>query len=161
MRLAPFLAVPLMLAACEGRDVTAICASQGDVNGVIRTAFHDADGARMVERYDAATGTVTTLEDVLAEPPLADLWRLAETTMRALPEVEPSACNLDVQAYVTVVFSDGTRIARTTTCQGNALDRVATEVLAASELDRLGQAEADPGADPGRNGIAVACEALP
>lgn len=159
MKFAPILALPFLLAACEGREAVAICASKGDVTGVIETAFHDADGLRIVERYDAESTQVTTLRDNLPEPALTVLWRIAETTMRALPEVEASACGLDRQAYVTVRFADGSEVSRQTSCEGNALDRVATEILSASALDRLD--EATPVAASGRADIAAACGALP
>lgn len=155
------LAAPLLLAACDGREVTAICASKGVVGGTLETAFHDAGGQRILRRQDDAGGATVTLRDTLSDPILTDLWRLAETSMRSLPESEPSPCNLDTEASVTVIYSDGTRLTRRTTCEGNALDRVATGILQASEPARLDGAAPDPDGAAPLDGIAAACEALP
>jgi hypothetical protein len=148
--------LPLLLAACEGRQVVSICAAVGDPAGEIRAAFHDADGLRAVLSSDAATGQSTIARDNLETPVLPELWRLAEATMRALREDEASPCGLDTRSTVTVTFADGESLTRETSCTGNALSRVANGVLAAAE----GAPAPEPAGDAVTD-IAQACARLP
>jgi hypothetical protein len=62
--------------------------------------------------------------------------------MRALPEVEPSPCGTTRSDGVDVTFADGSTITRQTSCTGNALSRVANEVLGVSESRGRGTAGA-------------------
>ena len=136
MRGVVLIALPLLLAACEGRQAVSICAAVGDPSGEVVAAFHDAEGARSVLFSDAGGGVATVLRDRLEAPVLDRLWRVAEPSMRALPEAEQSPCGFDTRASVTVTFADGSSITRQTSCTGNALSRVANEVLAASDTSR-------------------------
>jgi hypothetical protein len=81
---------------------------------------------------------------------------MAEPTIRATREDEASPCGLDTLSTVIVTFADGERITRTTSCEGNALSRVANGVLAAAEPAPEPEPAGDAVAD-----IAQACARLP
>jgi hypothetical protein len=134
MRVGFALAAPLLLAACEGREAVSICAAVGELAGEVTAAYHDADGLQAVLISDAVTGQAIGLQSVLEESFLPALWRIAETTMRSLPDSEPTPCGFDRLSTVTVTFSDGSVLTKQTTCTGNALSRVASEVLEVSSI---------------------------
>jgi hypothetical protein len=159
MRGLAILALPLLLAACESRETVSICAAVGDPAGTVTAAFHDAEGVRAVLFSDAGTGEVRVVGDTLSEPVLPQLWRLAETTMRSLPDSEPSPCGLDTLTTVTVTFSDGSTMTRVSSCSGNALSRVADGVFGAAETDRAMTAPVETGRAPVAT-ILEACEGL-
>ncbi len=160
MRAAFLLLVPLLLAACDRREVVAICASFGDPNEQVTAAYHAQDGARRILIFDAATGQTSVIRDTIAPPILTQLWRVAETTMRALPEVEASPCGLSTISTVTVTFNDGSTTRRQTSCLGNALARVTSEILDASEMERP-EAEIEAGLlNQGPTTMPNACEIL-
>jgi hypothetical protein len=160
MRSAALLVLPLFLAACEGREAVSICAAVGELSGEVVAAFHDGDGVRSVLISDAGAGSATVLRDTLEEPILDRLWRLAEPSMRALPETEQSPCGFDTLSTVTVTFADGSSITRQTSCTGNALSRVASEVLAASGIARARDGGEADGQGP-VSGILEPCGRLP
>lgn len=130
------IGLPFLLAACDRREVASICAASGEPGGEVTAAFHDAEGNLRVLRADAGAGRAMAVTATLDPPVLEPLWRVAETSMRSLRETEASPCGFATEAAVHVTFTDGTSIVRQTTCTGNALDRVASEVLAAAEVER-------------------------
>ncbi|MCU4653607.1 hypothetical protein N8I71_12250 [Roseibacterium sp. SDUM158016] len=156
MRGLAILAVPLVLAACDSREVVSICAERGDPAGAVTAAFHAADGSWAVLASDGEAGAATLSLGMFGEPALPRLWRLAENTMRVLPEVEPSPCGDLPLMAVRVVFDDGSVIYRQTTCTGNALSRAATALLDAAGTD--GATEPDARGPVARLG--EACERL-
>jgi hypothetical protein len=159
MRGLVILALPLLLAACEDREVVSICAATGEIAGTVTAALHDADGGQAVLISDAAAGQSLVARSTRETPVLADLWRLAETTMRSLPDTEPSPCGLDTLTMVRVTFNDGSTMTRQSTCTGNALSRVASGVLDAAPRGTV----AEDGTPDGRGpvtGILEACERL-
>lgn len=156
MRGAVLLALPLLLAACASREVVSICAAVGDPAGEVTAAFHDAEGLIAVLVSDAGAGQGGVARRTLDEPVLAALWRMAEPTIRATREDEASPCGLDTLSTVTVTFADGETITRTTSCEGNALSRVASGVLAAAEP----MPEPEPTGPP-LTDLAQACARLP
>lgn len=131
------LAAPLLVAACDSREVVSICAAVGNMDTEVVTAEHRADGVQSVMIYDAVAGETLGLQSAGDAPLLPALWRMAETTMNVLPETEPSPCGFDTLSTVTVTFDDGSAVTRTTSCTGNALSRVASEVLEASEVEAV------------------------
>ncbi len=131
------LTLPVVLAACQSSEPVAICAAYGDLSGSVSAVLQTADGTQTALTYDAATARSLLETTTRAESLVPDLWRMAETTMRALPEVESNPCGLDSISVVSVVFDDGTVTTRETSCTGNALHRVASETFSASEVDRI------------------------
>lgn len=160
MRAILLIAAPLILAGCESREIASICVSTGDPAAELRAAFHDADGTRAILLSDAETGTVAEIRDTLDPPILTRLWRLAEPTMRALAEVEPSPCGPDTVSAVVVTFADGSSIVRETSCTGNALARVTREVLEASDMERLSETPAAAGVPAPPDTVLAACARL-
>jgi hypothetical protein len=153
------LSAVLFLAACEGRQAVSICVASGDPAGQVTAAFHGADGIRALLFSDAERAESTLARDTLDEPIVPQLWLLAEPVMRALPSVEPSPCGDDPRSVVEVAFADGSTITRQTSCTGNALSRVANEVLGVSETTAAA-ARATP-AGAALTTLAEACERLP
>ena len=157
------LAIPAGLAACQSSEPVAICAAHGDPAVSVTAVVHDIDATQTVLSFSGTTGRSLVSRMDVETSLVPDLWRMAETTMRALPEVESVPCGLDTQSAVTVVFDDGTVMTRQTSCSGNALARVMTETFGASDLQHSLEPETDPtvGDDLGRlDGIADACGLL-
>jgi len=129
------LAAPLVLVACQAREVVSICAAVGDVTATATGAYHDSDGLIALLTSDADTQEAMLQTASVETPILPELWRMAEPTMRALPEVEASPCGFETEALVSVAFADGSTITRHISCTGNALARVASEVLEATIIE--------------------------
>ncbi len=159
MRTVAILSLPLLLVACESREPVSICAAIGDPEVEVTAASHDLSGARAVLSWDAASGQSRIASDVLEAPLLDQLWRMAETTMHALPDTEPSPCGLDTLSAVQVTFSDGSTMTRVTSCTGNALSRVANEVFEATDTEVALEGATGQATDP-LSGILDACERL-
>ncbi len=157
------IAISALLAACQSREPISICAAYGDPSDAVTAVMHQADGTQSVLSYEAATGLSLIEHEVLATPLLPALWRMAETTMRSLPEVESVPCGLDVGSAVTVIFDDGTVTTRQTSCTGNALSRVRSEAFSDSGISRGAGALEDQGdgqALGALENLAAACERL-
>ncbi|MEM7720973.1 MAG: hypothetical protein AAF376_01240 [Pseudomonadota bacterium] len=151
------LAFPALLVACDRAEVVSLCAGVNDPEAGITAAFHAADGTRAILRAASEAG-VTIFRDTLEPPQLTRLWRVAETTMNVLPEVEPSPCGLAMLTSVVVTFADGSSTLRTTSCDTNALARVAEEVMLAGETGRAIDAPTETAIRI--ETVAEACEAL-
>ncbi|MBC6437666.1 MAG: hypothetical protein GDA52_05905 [Rhodobacteraceae bacterium] len=160
MKVRTILAVPLVLAACQSPEVVSICAARGDPAAQITAVLHDAGGRLAVLASDTATGDIRITEDAFKQPILTRLWRVAEVTMRTLPDVDPSPCGFSTRVAVMVVFADGTRLYRQTSCTGNALSRVNDAVFKAAETSTPAPARAPLAMTLPLAGLAEACEAL-
>lgn len=160
MRSLPLICLPLVLVACARPEVVSICAVTGDPEAQITAAFHDADGLQTILSSDAETAQVTQTTGRHSEPLLPDLWRIAEISMRALPETEATPCGLTERSAVLVRFADGTFTYRETSCTGNALASVAANILDDSVTPDTPETTPAPALVSPPASLRAACEAL-
>lgn len=122
--LQPVLALAVVCLPCAGvaQVVASICTSTGNATEGHSIETHYADG-RMVSvvTYPVVPQT-TVIHSEFAEPVTDFIWGLAEPLLAQMPEVDAVPCDGGGLRTIEVVFSDGARERRATTCRGGPFD---------------------------------------
>lgn len=150
--LAP-LAALLLLAACQDREVRAVCTTTGNLAQGLSIEVHYPDGRQVTALSNPSLGQTNVVRQSYSEPLVPFLWGLAEPVLDAMPEVEAAPCAGGNSRSLTVAFTDGSSESRIATCSGSALDDMMWQIIqnaprgrtqTASETEILDDVLTDP-----------------